>query len=160
MAVPTPMRVAFCLSRGATLHVHDASLTTTEAGEIGGVLAWLARQGHVACFTIQPPAPAGEGREGVLAALRRALGDLTVDADLAAEPPPPEPEPAFLVPVWAFDHEVGGQPATTANFLGLDLELVASPSPDEEVGFALPVRLGLWLVRARVCSSSLGAEGA
>ena len=152
-------RIAFATTRGASLHVIDADLSAAEVEEVETVLAWLVRQGQVAAFSIAAPMPAVAGRQGALWALRVTFGALTVEANLAAGPPPPEPPPAFLAAVWPFDHEVDGLPATTANFLGLDLELVASPSPSEEVGFALPGRQGLWLVRARVCSGSLGAEG-
>jgi hypothetical protein len=53
------------------------------------------------------------------------------------------------MPVWAFDHERDGRPASTARFCGLDLELTASPSSDEETGVPLPGRTGLWVVEAR-----------
>ncbi len=150
--------VALSLCQGATVTAHEVDLSPAEADELAGLFAWLVRQGQVACAAVQP-ASAMLGLQEMLEALRQTLGGLVVDANLAAGSPPQEPAPAFLLPVWPFDHDLGGQPASTGVFLGLDLELVASPSPDEEVGFPLPGRAGLWVVHARpLCSTDLGRQ--
>ncbi len=150
--------VALALCHGATVTVREVDLSPSEADELAGLFAWLVRQGQVACAAVQPISVV-LGREGMLDVLRRAFGDLIVDADLAAGPPPTETAPAFLMPVWPFDDHLDGLPASTGVFLGLDLELLASPSPDEEVGFPLPGQAGLWVVHARpLCSGDLARQ--
>ncbi len=128
--------VAVALARGATVLALDADLTPADEGELAGLLDHLTRQGVVACFSI---APAGGrlGRMGVLDALRPHVGRDALEATLAAGAPPSEPRPAFLCSVWPFEPGAHGLIAA-GQFLGLDLELFASPSTDEEAGFRLP----------------------
>ena len=140
--------VAVACSYGAQLLVSETELTGTQARELDILLRGLASLGWVACYSIQQAGPP-PGRDGMIEVLREHIGAIVVDAAVAARPSTAEPRPAFLMPVWSFDHEVAGMPASTARFLSLDLEVLATPSGDEETGIGLPGREGLWLVHAR-----------
>ncbi len=109
-------------------------------------LGHMADLGTVASFAIVPDAPLSP--VGLLDQLRRRCGGLLVDACLDPVVPPRWLQPAFLMPVWPFDHEIDGRPASTGQLLGLDLELIATRSPDEERGAILPGRIGRWLIEA------------
>jgi hypothetical protein len=50
-----------------------------------------------------------------------------------------------LIPVWGFEDDDAGYPTATARVLGLDVELSALPSGDDEVGFTIPGRESLFL---------------
>lgn len=144
--------VALAFACGADILVLDADLTADDFQQINGLARWLVRQGHIATFAVTP-APSRVDCGGALGAIRARLGDLVVDADLAAGPPSDEPAPAFLAAIWDFDHRVSGVPASTGQFLGLDLEIIAPASLDEEQGAAIPGLLGLRHVYARpLCS--------
>lgn len=140
--------LALAFARGADIEVMDIDLTPSEADQLGHLCAWLSKQGDLAAFTLSTT-PARITQTGALGAIRQRLGSLTVDACLASGPRPNAPSPAFLMPVWAFDHLLGDLPASTANFLGLDLEVVAPPSEDPEVGAAIPGLPGLRLLHIR-----------
>lgn len=118
-----------------------------EGEEIDQALSTLQALGHVAAYSV------GEvetvDRQGFMAALRDRLGPIVDDAVACRPPPLGDPPPAFLMPVWPFDHEVDGQPSSTGRLLGLDLQLTATPTSDEEVGAHLPGRDGLWLIHAQ-----------
>lgn len=130
--------VAVALSRGASILVREADLTPAEQAEITDLLVHLVRQGVVACFTLGPPAEGNRGRQNVLDALRPHVGHDVMESTLAAGPPPGESPPAFLCSVWPFTPGAHGLVATGL-FLGLDLDLYAYPSDDEETGFRLPL---------------------
>lgn len=140
--------VAVAFARGGDVVAHDVQLGIADANRLEHLLAGLAALGHVAAFSIGPTGATGSGEE-LIACLRQKCGSVAVDAILAAKRPRPEPPPAFLAAVWPFDHKLGGMPASTARFCGLDLELIAMPSLDEELGIVLPGHEGLWLVHAR-----------
>lgn len=140
--------VALAFARGADILVLDADLAAEDVQQLDGLARWLVRQGHLATFAVTP-APSGVDLAGTLGTIRGRLGDLIVDADLAAGPPSDEPTPAFLAAIWDFDHQVGGVPTSTGQFLGLDLEVIAPLSLDEEQGAAIPGLLGLRHVYAR-----------
>ncbi len=121
---------------------------TKERGEaIDRTLYNLLDVGHVAAFSIEPTLKIIRWSE-LMAHLRSRCGVETFQACVAA-PPCRSEAPAFLMQVWPFDHEIAGAPASTGRLLGLDLELIATPSPDEERGVYLPTRDGLWLIHAR-----------
>lgn len=150
--------VALAFARGADIVVSEADFSQEDVEELDGLCRWLIRQGHLAAFGIVP-APVATDPSGPMGAIAGRVGALTVDANLAAGPPPAEPLPAFLAPVWEFDHQLDGQPASTAQFLGLDLEVVAPPSPDEEVGASVPGLPSLRLVYARpLCSAAFAHQ--
>lgn len=109
-------------------------------------LGHMAQLGAIASFAIVPDAPSSPA--DVLDQLRRRCGALLVDACLNSVVPSRWLQPAFLMPVWPFDHEIDGRPASTGQLLGLDLELIATPCPDEERGAILPGRDGRWLIEA------------
>lgn len=140
--------VALAFARGADILVLDADLNAEDVQQLDGLARWMIRQGHIATFTVTPAPPCVD-RDGTMGAIRRRLGDLIVDANLAAGPPSPEPLPAFLAAVWDFDHQLDGVPASTAQFLGLDLEVTAPASPDEEHGAAITGLPGLRHIYAR-----------
>lgn len=140
--------VAVAFARGGDVVAHEAGLCAADAERLKHLVAGLAALGHVASYSISSAGTTASGAD-LVDVLRRRLGSLAVDAVLAAGPALPEPSPGFLAPVWPFDHELGGMPASTARFCGLDLELIATPSPDEELGARLPGREGRWLVHAR-----------
>jgi hypothetical protein len=109
-------------------------------------LGHMADLGTIASFGIVPDAPLSH--VDVLDQLRRRCGGLLVDACLDSVVPSRWLQPAFLMPIWPFDHEIDGRPASTGQLLGLDLELNATPSPGEERGAILPGRIGRWLIDA------------
>jgi hypothetical protein len=140
--------VAVAFSSGADVATWRVSMTREHVEQLRRTLASLVELGHVAAFRIGSERPIGRCE------LLRQLGERCGRAIVAAaESSGPEhdkrAEPAFLMPVYAFDHELAGSPAATAHLLGLDLELIATPSPDEEVGAYLPGRPGRWLIWAR-----------
>ena len=139
--------IAVALSSGANIALYEAELTEREVDRLEGLLSGLAQLGHVAAFAVDR-AYAPLGGAAVVDALRQRW-DFAVDAVLAGGQTPRAPLAAYLMPVWPFDHERGGWPASTARFLHLDLEVIATPSADEELGVCLPRRSGHWLVHAR-----------
>lgn len=141
-----PCIVAVCFSRGADLVVWRVGLDDDQRRRLEGALLGLLELGSVAAFVVEVDRSCGW--DDLISVLGGRVGQYAVDACLAS-PPPRSPRPAFMVPVWPFDHEIGGAPASTAQFLGLDLELIAAPSPDEELGAYLPARDGRWLIHAR-----------
>lgn len=139
--------VAVALSCGAHILLYEVDLTEAEAKRLEGLLRGLAEFGHVASFAINRAGPRMNGST-VLDAFR-ARWDFVVDAVLAADQAHHNPLPAYLMPVWPFDHEREGRPASTARFLHLDLEVIATPTLDEEHGVSLPGRTGQWVLHAR-----------
>lgn len=138
--------IAVALSAGANIALYEAHLTSTEASRLEGLLRGLAQLGHVASFSIARP-HSTMNEAAILDALRRRW-DFVVDAVLAAGSRPHDSLAAYLMPVWPFDHERGGWPASTARFLHLDLQVCAKPTADEELGVCLPGWSGHWLVHA------------
>lgn len=123
-------------------------MATREDGEhIKRTLRNLVHLGHVASFSVR--SGGGGSFEDLVGELRSRVGDLQVDICLAAGEPSIDPPPSFLMPIWAFDHVIEGAPASTGRLLGLNLELIATPSFDEEFGAHLPGHSGRWLIRAR-----------
>lgn len=122
-------------------------LTSGQRTRLHRALTHLLDIGHVAAFGIQHAASGGWS--DLIQLLRARCGSFVVGACLDPPAPPHALAPSFLMPVWAFDHEIEGRPAATGQLLGLDLELVATPSDDEEHGAHLPGRNGRWLIYAR-----------
>ncbi|WP_374470245.1 hypothetical protein [Phenylobacterium sp.] len=150
--------LALAFARGADILVLDADLTPADVEQFVWLARWLVRQGHLATFAVTG-APDRTDAVGAMGAIRARLGDLLVDANVAAGPPSDEPDPAFLAAVWDFDQVLDGVPASTAQFLGLDLEVIAPVSPDEEVGASVPGIPGLRRVYARpFCSGDFAHE--
>lgn len=144
---PVSVDVAVAFSHSGEIVSWRTLLTIAQANRLDHALSHLLNLGHVAGFGIQVaqemPWPQ------LLEQLRSRCGSMVVGACVD---PPVEPRaiaPAFLMPVWAFDHETNGAPSATGQLLGLDLELIATPSRDEEMGAHLPGRNGLWLIHAR-----------
>jgi hypothetical protein len=146
--VPAECVVSIAFTNGADLLALIALLTPSEVNQLDGVLQTLVSFGVVAAFSVATSKPARPMLD-TIDTLRARCGPLTVDAALRAGKPRFEPAATYLLPAWPFDHDRGGWPASTAKFLSLDLELLAFPSPDEEVGITIPGRAGQWLVRAR-----------
>ena len=139
--------VAAALSCGANILLYEADLTDAEAKRLGHLLRGLAKLGHVASFVIDR-AGSPRGAHALLDELR-GRWDFVIDAVLASDDAHHEPLPAYLIPVWSFDDQRAGRPASTARFLHLDLEITATATADEELGVTLPGHAGLWLVHAR-----------
>lgn len=139
--------IAVAVSFGANIVLHEAELTQADAEQLEGLLKGLAALGHVASFAVERPRSVLD-EAALLAALRKRWS-FVVDAILTAKQARHDPPPAYLIPVWPFDHEREGQPASTARFLHFDLEVIAIQTADEERGVRLPGRSGHWLIRAR-----------
>lgn len=147
--------VTFAASLGAEVTCKVVDLVAKEADELRDLFAWLRHLGCVAAFSIRP-AEGSIGSPVLHFLLREAFGDLLIDAGMGPGPIRERPEPAFLIPVWPFDHELDGMPASVGNFLGLDLEILAMPAESEEDGCFLPGLPGTWMVSARpICSGEL-----
>jgi hypothetical protein len=138
--------VAVCYSRGADVTIWRVQLDDRQRGQLAGVLSSLLELGHLAMFRIVKDQTYGWDR--LIVDLGSRVGAHTVEACLAS-PAFGSPAPAFVIPVWPFDHEIDGAPASTGQFLGLDLQVIATPSPDQELGAHLPGHNGLWLIQAR-----------
>lgn len=139
--------IAIAASCGADIVLHEAELTQADVSRLDGLLKGLADLGHVASFTVERCRSVLDNA-GLLSVLRQRWS-FVVDALLRGDQTRHEPPPAYLVPVWPFDHEREGRPASTGRFLHLDLEVIASRTVEEERGVRLPGRTGYWLVRAR-----------
>lgn len=139
--------VAVALSCGANILLYEVDLNDAETMRLEGLLRGLAEIGHVASFAIDRPR--SRMNEATVLDAFRARWDSVVDAVLGAGQAHHNPLPAYLLPVWSFDHEWEGCPASTARFLHLDLEVIATPTADEELGVCLPGRAGHWVVHAR-----------
>ncbi len=139
--------VAVCFSHTGEIATWRVRLKEAQIRRLEGALGHLLNLGHVAAFSVR----LGEETSWaeILHQLRSRCGDLIVGACL--DPPGVHKvQPASLmIPVSSFDHEINGLPTATGQLLGLDLELIATPSPDEELGAYLPGRNGLWLIHAR-----------
>ncbi|PHY22392.1 hypothetical protein [Caulobacter sp. BP25] len=147
--------VAFATSLGAEVSCSIVDLAPREVDELGDLFAWLRHQGSIVAFSIRP-ATGSIGSVGLHTLLRELFGDILIDVCLAADPIEAEVPPAYLAPFWPFDHQREGKLASTANFLGLNLEVLATPSDVEEEGCLLPGRPGLWMISARpICSGEL-----
>lgn len=147
--------VAFATSLGAEVSCSTVDLAPREVDELADLFAWLRHQGSIVAFSIRP-APGSIGSVGLHTLLRELFGDLLIDVCLAADPIEDDVPPAFLAPFWSFDHQRDGKLASTAKFLGLNLEVFATPSDVEEEGCFLPGLPGLWMISARpICSGEL-----
>jgi hypothetical protein len=143
-----PVRsIAVAFTRSAKVVTWRAPLSNEQVQLLERCLANLLDLGHVAAFDIGADHQAGWTE--LIKELRSRCGELAVEACLSATVCREQVRPAFLMPVWAFDHEIDGAPASTAQFLGLDLEMIATPSPYEELGVHLPGHAGRWQIHAR-----------
>lgn len=139
--------IAVAPSCGANILLYEVELAVAQVKRFERLLWGLTELGHVASFTIDQPR-SRLSETNVLDAFR-ARWDFVVDAVLAVDQAHHNPLPAYLMPVWPFDHEREGRPASTARFLHLDLEVIATPTGDEERGVSLPGRAGQWVLHAR-----------
>lgn len=121
-------------------------------GRLEHLLSELRGLGRVAAYGFQLSLP-WLTVESATDAIAGVVGRMTVEAAAASPPRTPEPRPAWLMPVWPFDHLRNGMPATTADFLGATLELSAAPCRDEEGGVQLPAHRGRWYISARTIGS-------
>lgn len=142
-----PCDVAIALAHSGELISFRVSASRAQQARLQQALSHLLNLGHVAAFSIRPAEDAAW--HTLLEQLCARCGSFVVGACIDPPAPPIAITPSFLMPVWAFDHEVGGLPASTGQLLGLDLELIATPSGDEEHGAHLPGRNGRWLIHAR-----------
>ncbi len=142
------LMIVVAAAHTATIHAWQLQATREEREAIEGVLSNLIWLGHLAAFRVHPGGDAATPQT-LIEELRLLFGASTVDACFATPPNRIAPSPAFLMPVWAFDHAADGAPASTGRLLGADLELIATPSHDEEQGAHLPGRIGRWLIHAR-----------
>ncbi len=146
-AVRAESVIAIAFAHSAEVQAWRLTITRKEREHINCTLLNLRNLGHVASFSIQDIG--GGTVQDFAAELRSLIGSLPVDVSCDARKVTVSPAPAFLMPVWRFDHAVRGLPASTGCLLGLDLELIATPSFDEEFGAHLPGHSGRWLIRAR-----------
>ncbi len=145
-APSTSYLVTAALAGSGEVTAWRVTMVMDQVERLTQTLGHMADLGTIASFAIVPDAPLSP--VGLLDQLRRRCGSQLVDACLDSVVPPRWLQPAFLMPVWPFDHEIDCRPASTGQLLGLDLELVAIPSPDEERGATLPGRIGRWLIEA------------
>lgn len=145
--VRSEQTVALAFASGADLMVWRVSLGGGQCGKLERILQALHDLSHLAAYRIGCVEPADW--TALIEALRQRVGDLVLDVLRDDDPYCAGPAPAFLMPVWPFDHEVQGRPASTGRLLGLDLQLLATPTLDQEVGAYLPGRDGLWLIHAQ-----------
>lgn len=145
-APSTPYLVTAAFARNGEVMAWRVMMAMDQVERLRRTLGHMAQLGALASFAIVPNAPSSPA--DVLDQLRDRCGSLLVDACRDAMVPPRWSQPAFLMAVWAFDHEIDGRPASTGQLLGVDLELVAIPSPDEDSGAILPGRDGRWLIEA------------
>ncbi len=139
--------IAVAFAHTATVQAWRLNMSREEGERIEHTLCNLLGLGHVAGFSIRRIS--GDTMEDFVHQLRLRVGSVVLDACHEALEASIGPPPAFLMPVWGFDHAIGGLPAATGRLLGLDLRLIATPSPDEELGAHLPGgREGLWLIHA------------
>ena len=136
--------VAVAFACGADCRTWAAFLSDEERDELEHALRWLFKLGHTVSHSVQP-VPQLRGAEDLDMALRGRVGSYVMNAVSGCTLLDPEPKPWMLVPVWSFEEEQDGFPSSSARFLSTDVEVSAVPSFDEEVGFALPGRKGLWL---------------
>jgi len=147
LARTTRYFVAVAQSYGADVTTYEAHLCTGDVRDIEQLLTGLVALGHVAAFSISPAGSAFD-KPALIQALRERWS-FVVDSLIAESQSRSEATPVFLMPVWAFDHEQSGLPASSARFLHLDLEVIATPTADEERGVSLPGYTGAWVVHAR-----------
>ncbi len=140
--------VSMAFAHTADVQAWLLAATREERELVERTLRNLFDLGHLAGFSVRP-ADSGIRPLALIDGLRTRFGGLTVDACLAASSPPIGLSPSFLMPVWAFDYVVDHAPAATGRLLGSDLELIATPSHDEERGAHLPGRAGRWMIHAR-----------
>lgn len=136
--------VAFCNGEVANFGLAGSP---AERERVCALLNGLSHLGRVAAWRVGPM-PEALAADHVVDALAGRVGRLAVGAVLAAPQTSPEPQPAWLMPISAFDNVAGQAPAATARLFGLDLEVVAVRSKDEELGLKLPGHDGLWVLRA------------
>lgn len=140
--------VAIAFSNGADLISSNVVLSGDEEDRLNQFLSWFQELGHIAAYSI-----AVEVRHswaGILGMLRARLGSLAAAATRGLRLSESSiTAPTYLMRVGPFDHELEGAPTAVAHLLGLDLELIATRSSDEEYGAHLPGRDGLWLIHAR-----------
>jgi hypothetical protein len=138
--------VAVALAHTAEVQAWQLTVSREEREGIEGTLRNLLDAGHVAAFSVRPVG--GATVEEFVDHLRSRIGSVVVDACRDATEGPVDRAPAFLMPVWGFDQAIGGLPVATGRLLGLDLDLIATPSPDQEQGAHLPGHDGRWLIHA------------
>lgn len=139
--------VAVVLAHTAEVQTWHLTISKEEREDIKRTLRNLLDLGHVAGFSVDPSRDASV--QDFVDDLRSRIGSLSVDACREAQEAPMDVPPASLMLVWGFDHAIEGAPASTGRLLGLELELIATPSADEELGAHLPGRVGRWLIHAR-----------
>jgi hypothetical protein len=142
-----PTIVAVALTHTAEVRAWKANVTEEREAVIRRTLRNLLDLGHVASFSVRADDDCES--DDVVAEFRTLLGGFVVDACSTAPEPRDDVPPAFLMPVWSFNHLVEGLPSASGRLLGLELELIATPSPDEELGTCLPGHVGRWLILAR-----------
>ncbi len=146
-ASSTPYLITVAFAGGGDVTAWRVAMVMDQVDQLTRTLGHMAELGTIASFAMVPDDPSSP--VVVLDQLRQRCGSMLVDACLDASVPTRWVQPAFLMPVWAFNHEIDGRPASTGQLLGLDLELIATPSPDEERGMILQGRDGRWLIEAR-----------
>lgn len=139
--------VAVAFSVGADVAIWRLSLMPEEAGQLSRALSMLKDLGHVAAYAIESDRDCD--RSTLIGDIQSRCGSSVVAACLKTDVYQEQVGPAFLMPVWAFDHRQNGDLASTAQLLGTDLEMTATPSANEEVGACLPGHPGRWFLHAR-----------
>ena len=136
--------VAYATGWGAGLKSWRFEATDSERQELERDLAWLVRLGHVVAFHVSKPSEtltALQLREVLVA----RFGDLTMEAIRGQPLMRPEPAAAFLAAVGPFTRDKNDVLSSTLRFLNTEAEVLAFPSFDDEAGFPLPGREGLYL---------------
>jgi hypothetical protein len=142
----TAFTVAIVTAHAKTI-VFRVNLSAPEQAAAEHVLRGLFQLGHLVSFSVAAEARS-MGWAGLQAWLRNRFDAHVVDAVTGASLVD-EPQPAYLLPVWSFDHVIAGNPASTARFLSADLEVCATPCQDSERGAQLRGWSGSWDIWAR-----------
>ena len=151
-----PTTVAFANLYDATTYGRTVYMTNREERRLRAVLAAVQDYGFILAPSLEPAVP-GYGFADVIAHLRAALGAPFADAALAAAErtaPDPEPPPAALMPVWAFEPDGGSEDAllSSATLWNTNLLVEALRVADDDDPTPVPSvreRFDRWACAAR-----------
>jgi hypothetical protein len=150
-----PTTVAFVNCFDATTFGRLVYLTAREKRRLRNVLAALHDFGHILCGSLEPALPALRFAE-VIDHLRASVGEPLANAALASAERSfrsTEPEPAALMPVWAFEPDGGSEDVllSSATLWNVNLLVEALRVEDEDDPVPVPAvreRFARWVAAA------------
>jgi hypothetical protein len=131
-----PVSVAFVNCHDATTFGRTVHMTAHEERRLRGLLEALRGAGIILRASFEPALP-GYGFSDVVDHLRGSVGTHLVGTGLAGDDraaPGPAPEPAAVMPVWAFEPEGGSDDVlvSSARLWGTDLFVEALRVEDDD----------------------------